>query len=110
MAEENSEQSVAVLAEQLARARRDGSVFELPADSRHWLDLRYDHPDTGYALALVLVWSYAVTGLPGGTVSDDHVAVATWQLRHFLPPSAQGTLADIEHALLQYRQSTGVHS
>ncbi|WP_432958729.1 hypothetical protein [Micromonospora haikouensis] len=92
------------LAESLARARRDGRVFLLPARSRSWLDLRYAHPDTGYALALLLVWSYGASQHDGdetGAGGPVAVAVAVWHLRMLSPPHAHRMLADVEAALVR---------
>ncbi|MFG1804411.1 hypothetical protein ACGFI4_30115 [Micromonospora carbonacea] len=69
------ERDVPHLSESLARARRDGRVFLLPPGSRSWLDLRYAYPDTGYALALLLVWSYGASRHDGDEAgSGGHVA------------------------------------
>ncbi|MFF0314270.1 hypothetical protein ACFYPH_06420 [Micromonospora sp. NPDC005252] len=99
-------QPLPTLAESLIQARHDGRALHLPKDSRHWLDLRYQYPDTGYSLALVLVWSFAVTRLPDdGPGSGDYVRIATWHLRQFLPHSALSALPAIEGAFDRHRQS-----
>ncbi|MFF3855463.1 hypothetical protein [Micromonospora sp. NPDC002575] len=100
------EQDVPHLSESLARARRDGRVFLLPPGSRSWLDLRYAYPDTGYALALLLVWSYGASRHDGDEAgSGGHVAVALWHLRMLSPPHADRMLADVEAALVRHHRA-----
>lgn len=91
---------VTALSEELLRCRREGQVFRLPEASRRWLDLRYANPDAGYALAIVLLWSYGAARPPDGAepVRSDPVAVAMWELRHLLTPSAHRALGAIEAA------------
>ncbi len=83
------ERDVPHLSESLARARRDGRVFLLPPGSRSWLDLRYAYPDTGYALALLLVWSYGASRHDGDEAgSGEHVDHADrHQTRNVEPPA-----------------------
>ncbi|MFC0030072.1 hypothetical protein ACFFMM_11115 [Micromonospora chaiyaphumensis] len=96
-------QSPAALAGSLSEARRDGSTFLVPGQARGWFDLSFDIPDTRYALALILVWSFAAAGTPdGGAPAGSHVSVAMWHLRHLLPRSAHRALADIEYAFAQF--------
>lgn len=92
--------SVSVLSEELLRCRREGRTFPLPEASRRWLDLRYADPDVGYALAIVLLWSYGAVQPRSGMdlVRDDYVTVAMWELRHLLPRSAHPALETIEAA------------
>ncbi|MFF0822821.1 hypothetical protein [Micromonospora haikouensis] len=97
------EQNLPHLSESLARARRDGRVFLLPPASRSWLGLRYAHPDTGYALALLLVWSYGASRHDGDEAgAGGPVAVAVWHLRMLSPPHAHRMLADVEAALVRH--------
>lgn len=112
VSDEAPDRPLAALAENLLRARRAGLTFELPAHSRHWFDLRYECPDAGYALALVFVWSFAATRTQGGggAPSGDHVLVAMWHLRQFLPVSSVKTLSAIEGAFRRHCQSTAVGS
>ncbi|MEV4712837.1 hypothetical protein [Micromonospora sp. NPDC049374] len=95
--------NMVTLAGRLVEARRDGSTFLMPEQARGWFDLSFDIPDTAYALALVLVWSFAAAGTPaGGAATGNRVPIAMWHLRHLLPRSAHRALADIEDAFAQF--------
>lgn len=95
------------LSESLARARRQGQLFLLPPGSRSWLDLRYAHADTGYAMALMLVWSYGASRTPADRASPgDYVEVAMWHLRLLSPPHTHRMLEHVEAALVRHRSAT----
>lgn len=106
VADNASGQSPAALAASLAEARREDRTFVVPEDSRCWFDLSFDIPDTGYALALILVWSVAAGRTTDGAAANgDHVSIAMWHLRHLLPRSAHRALADIEEAFARIDSS-----
>ncbi|WP_349877197.1 hypothetical protein ABIH81_24315 [Micromonospora sp. HUAS YX12] len=94
--------SLEALAGSLVEVRREGGTFSLPEEARAWFDLGFDIPDTAYALALILVWSFAATRESGGGPPNGHVPVAMWHLRQLLPRSAHRALADIEHAFARF--------
>ncbi|MFG3577818.1 hypothetical protein [Micromonospora chersina] len=103
VANDASERSPAALADSLVEARRDGSTFLLPEEARGWFVLTFDIPDTAYALALILVWSFAAARTPDGEAANgNHVSVAMWHLHHLLPRSAHRALGDIEYAFAQF--------
>jgi len=99
--------SAAALAEELLRCRREGRPFLLPEACGRWLDLRYANPDTGYALAILLLWSMGATRPFSGPspTPTDPVGVAMWELRHLLTPSAHRALGVVEAA---FRRAAGL--
>ncbi|MEV0428510.1 hypothetical protein [Micromonospora sp. NPDC050495] len=96
-------QRPAALADGLRAARRDGSTFLIPEEAQGWFHLGFDIPDAGYALALILVWSFTAAGTrDDGLANGSRLSVAMWHLRHLLPRSAHRALADIEYAFAPF--------